>query len=182
MTVRVRTAAGSAGQALAWSAALAAAIVVVLAVLLPRVTGATPYAVLSGSMAPAYEPGALVVVRPVDAERIATGTPITFQLESGRPEVATHRVVGVGVTTTGELRYTTRGDANGAVDPEPVRPEQVRGAVWYSLPLLGHVSTAVSMSERELLSRVAAGGLLAYAAWALATGLRDRRTRVPQTA
>ena len=54
------------GRTLAWLVILGAVAVLLVAVVVPRVAGATPYTVLTGSMAPAYPPGTLVVVRPVD--------------------------------------------------------------------------------------------------------------------
>ena len=55
----------------AWTVILGVAAVLAVAVLVPRVGGATPYTVLTGSMAPTYPPGSLVVVRPVDPESIS---------------------------------------------------------------------------------------------------------------
>jgi signal peptidase len=90
-------------RVLALGCAVALALVGVVA---PLVLGATPYTVLTGSMRPTYPPGTMVVVRPVDVERVAPGDVVTYQLASGRPEVVTHRVVAVGVgpTTGGSSR------------------------------------------------------------------------------
>lgn len=175
MTTRLREAAGWVGQVLTWSAVFATTAVLLAAVVVPRVAGATPYTVLTGSMSPTYPPGSLVVVRPVDPASVGTGTVITFQRESGRAEVVTHRVTAVGMTTAGQLRWTTRGDANGAEDATAVQPEQLRGAVWYALPWLGHVNNAVTGRTRALLVQAASLGLAAYAAWALASAAFDRR-------
>ncbi len=59
---------------------------------------------------------------------------ITYQLESGRPTVVTHRVTGIGVDARGELRYTTQGDANSAPDVQTVRPVQVRARAGTPCP------------------------------------------------
>ena len=123
-----------AGVALTTAVLLAAASVLAVAVLVPRLGGAAPYTVLTGSMQPAYSPGSMIVVRPVAADDVALGTVITFQLASGRPEVVTHRVVTIARKPDGELRFQTKGDANDAPDPQWVRPEQVRGALWYAVP------------------------------------------------
>lgn len=152
---------------------LALTAVVVLAVLVPRVAGATPYTVLTGSMTPAYPAGSMVVVRP--SEDVAVGDAVTYQLESGKPTVVTHRVVGIGYDGAGERSYTLKGDANEAADPEPVRPEQVRGEVWYSLPWVGHLGVLFTPGQHRLLVQVAAGGLLAYSAALLWQARRDRR-------
>ena len=114
-----------------------AVAVVGAAVVVPRLTGSTPMTVLTGSMAPSYPPGTLVVVRPVAAEDIAIGDPITYQLRSGEPTVVTHRVVGIGYDGTGERVFSTQGDANESPDAVPVKPVQVRGEVWYAVPWFG---------------------------------------------
>lgn len=158
--------------------ALALAVgLALVGVVVPLVLGATPYTVLTGSMRPTYAPGTMVVVRPVDAERIGPGDVVTYQLESGRPEVVTHRVVAVGVAADGERRLTTQGDANGGPDPEPVRPVQVRGTVVYAVPLLGWVSTAVSGDARRTVAVLAAVALLGWGAWQVVAGLRERSRR-----
>lgn len=157
-------------------------VVLVAAVLLPRVAGGTPYVILTGSMRPGMPPGTLVVDRPVDVSRLGVGTVITYQLASGEPEVVTHRVVAQGVNATGERVFRTRGDANTAVDPGWVRPVQIKGARWYAVPYLGYVTTLVGARQRDLLQGVLIAGLLAYAAAMLVGGLRDRiaRTAVPR--
>jgi signal peptidase len=159
-------------QALTLGVLLVAGGVVVLAVLVPRVAGATPYTVLTGSMAPAHPPGTLVVVRPTD--EVEVGDVVTYQLRSGRPTVVTHRVVGLAWDGAGERRYQLQGDANSAPDAELVRQEQLRGRVWYALPWGGRLTTLIDPERRRLVSQVAAGGLLAYAAVMLWRTGRDR--------
>ena len=52
-----------------WLVLLTAAAALAAAVAVPRLTGATPYTVTTGSMRPGYPPGALVVVKPLPVER-----------------------------------------------------------------------------------------------------------------
>lgn len=159
-----------------WLVVGACLLALTVGVLVPRVSGATPYTVLTGSMSPHLPPGTLVVVRPAEPGEIATGSVITYQLESGRPEVVTHRVVGVRTDLTGEVEWQTRGDANGAPDPVWVREAQVRGQVWYAVPWLGHVGRWLSGTQRDLAIQVVALLLLAYsAAMFLAAARRQRR-------
>lgn len=166
------------GMAVLWTVILASAGAILAAVLVPRIAGATPYTVLTSSMEPRHPPGTLVVVRPTAVENIGVGSIITYQLRSGEPTVVTHRVVGKSVPTTdGEVRFITRGDANAVPDAEPVRPEQVRGKLWYSIPYLGYVNQALSGSQRQTATYVVAGGLLTYALWMVLTSRRhERRT------
>ena len=125
-----------AGRAIALLATGLVVLVLGVVVVVPKLGGATPYTVLTGSMRPTMPPGTLVVVKPVKPEQIRVGDVITFQIKSGDPAVATHRVVGVGVTMGGDYLLKTKGDANNAADPTTVRPEQIRGKRWYSVPYL----------------------------------------------
>jgi len=180
----VRGGLGWLGQVIAWLVILGALAVLVVAVLVPRLTGATAYTILTGSMRPGLPPGTLVVAKPTDPGRIRIGDVITFQLHSGQPEVATHRVVGLGMTTKGERLFTTRGDANGANDPAPVRAVQVRGVEWYSVPYLGRLNVYLNGEQRVIGRLVAAGALLGYAVVMFLGAVRDRcstRKRVVAT-
>ena len=56
---------------------------------------------------------------PVDPDELGVGAVITYQMESGRPQVVTHRVVAVVNAIDGERRFLTQGDANEEADPEP---------------------------------------------------------------
>ena len=164
-------------SALAWSVILGVSALLVLAVLLPRLAGATPYAVLSGSMEPSLRPGSLVVTKPLPADEIAIGDVITYQLESGRPTVVTHRVVSLGVNGEGDRVWTTRGDANEVADAKPVREPQVRGEVWYSIPYVGYVHSLLGGQQRQWVVYAVAFGLLGYAVVMFAGASRDRRRR-----
>ncbi|WP_265520545.1 signal peptidase I [Oerskovia flava] len=157
--------------ALLLAAALALAL---LLVVVPLFLGATPYAVLTGSMRPDMPPGSLVVVRPAEPEEIRVGDAITYQIASGRPEVVTHRVVGVGVTSEGRT-FTAQGDANALPDPDPVVPGQVRGVVVYAVPWAGYVSSAIGAEERRTALYLVAGGVVLYGLWQVAGGVRERR-------
>lgn len=171
---RARTATAWLGQVAAWTVLFTALAVLAVAVVVPRLAGATPYSILSGSMQPALRPGDLVVVRPGDPDRIGIGSVITYQLEPGRPTTATHRVVAIG-WRNGERLVRTRGDANAAVDADWVRPVQLRGELWYRVPWIGRLHSALSGQQRALLVRATAGALAAYALWMFAGAHRDRR-------
>ncbi len=150
----------------------AAALIVV-----PKLTGSMPLTVLTGSMSPTYEPGSVVIVRPTPVDDLQIGDPITYQMRSDDPEVITHRIVSVAFAGDGSRQFITRGDANGADDPTPVKEGQVRGKVWYSVPLVGHASTALSPGDRALAINVLAGGLLLYGGFNVTAGAMERRRR-----
>ncbi len=160
-------------QALAWLVILSVTAILVVAVLIPRVAGATPYTILTGSMQPDLPAGTLVVVRPVDADDIGIGTVITYQLTSGKPTVITHRVVAQGFNTKGEVRLQTQGDANNTPDEAWVKPVQIKGEKWYAVPYVGYVNNVLTGKERQMAIYVVAALLLGYAAFTLTGSARD---------
>ncbi|MCW2815594.1 MAG: signal peptidase [Nocardioides sp.] len=163
------------GQTLLWMVILGFVAVLAVGVLIPRMAGATPYTILTGSMAPSYPPGTLVVDKAADPDSVGVGTVITYQLESGKSAVVTHRVIAVSTSTDGERTFVTQGDANSVPDEEPVRAEQVRGQVWYAVPHLGRFSNAISGHQRQLAVYGVAGALVLYAGAMFAGAGRDRR-------
>lgn len=172
---RLRSTLAWSGQLLAWLVILGIAAMVAAAVLVPRLGGGTPYAIVSGSMRPALPPGAMVVVRPVEPDAIRVGDVITYQLRSGEPQVVTHRVVTVGVNGAGERIFRTQGDANRIADAAWVRPAQVKGTQWYDVPHLGRVTQLLDGAERQLVLTVVVAFLLVYAVLMFGSALRERR-------
>ncbi|MFP5252971.1 MAG: signal peptidase I [Actinomycetes bacterium] len=161
---------GTAASALLLGVVVAGAVVLVAA---PMAAGARPLVVLSGSMSPTYEVGDVVVVRPVDPSTLQVGDVVTYRSRPGHPDLTTHRVAGV--VLEGQRRgYVTRGDANGADDPRPVIAEQIRGTVWYSVPLVGRVTMWLSGETVSRVVDVVAIALLVYGAGLFARGARDR--------
>jgi signal peptidase len=151
-------------------ALLARAVAVII---LPAATRATPLTVLTSSMEPTLPPGTLIVTRPVEPADVRIGDVVTYQIRSGDPTVVTHRVIAVGKTSGGEYSFTFKGDNSAQPDPDPVREVQLQGRLWYSVPLIGWVSTWVNGEARSYVVPVIAGGLFAFAAWMLVSGLRD---------
>ena len=164
-------------RAAVWLALLTALAAVSVAVVVPRLAGATPYTVLTGSMQPHYPPGTLVVARPIDAEQVRTGDVVIIQLESGEAGFVTHRVSAIGTNLKGERSFETQGDANNAPDQDLRRPEQVRGKLWYSVPYLGYVNNALTGSQRQTAVYAVAAGLIVYAAYMFTGAVRGPRSR-----
>ncbi|MCX6401332.1 MAG: signal peptidase I [Propionibacteriales bacterium] len=177
MALSVRATLGWFGQVIAWLVILGVVVVLAIAVLVPRIAGATPYTVLTGSMQPKYPPGTLVVVKPVEFDEISVGQVITYQLESGKATVVTHRVVGVVNRFDGTTTLVTQGDANQDPDPVPVEEVQVRGKLWYSVPYLGHANSALNGSQRQWAVLGVSALLIGYAAFMFVGAIRDRRRR-----
>jgi signal peptidase len=150
-----------------------------MVVVVPAASGSTPYTILTSSMEPGLPPGTLVIVKPIEPTDIRIGTVITYQLDSGEPEVVTHRVVEIQSPNLpgGTPSFITKGDANSAPDAKPVMSLQVRGAVWYSVPLIGWVNNVVNGDLRAIVIPVVAGLLFLYAGWSIVTSRIDKRRR-----
>lgn len=155
------------------SAALLALVMLVgvMVIVVPAATGSTPMTVLTGSMEPTYPPGTLVIVRPIDPQEIRIGDAITYQIESGKDAVVTHRVVSVSQDTKGEVSFITKGDANGAADALPVQPVQIKGKVWYAVPWIGYANNLLNGDLRGWLIPTIAIVLFLYAGYMLASGI-----------
>ncbi|WP_448060898.1 signal peptidase I [Cellulomonas hominis] len=150
-------------------------LVAVVAVVVPALTGAHTYTVLTRSMEPGLPPGTFLIVRPTPVEDLRVGDIITFQLESGKPAVVTHRVIAVELTSDGERRFRTQGDNNALADADPVRPVQIRGELWYAIPFLGWVAGARSEGAAGVWIPVLAGLVLCYAAVMVGGWVLERR-------
>jgi len=112
----------------------------------PAVAGHRLYAVLSGSMSPAFDVGSVVAVKAVNPEEVKEGDIITFGRSDGR--IVTHRVIGI--ETAGGLHFVTKGDANNVADSSLVPAEGVMGVVTLSIPWLGRV-LVFSQTKQGLL-------------------------------
>lgn len=110
-----------------------------------RLSGLTPYAVLSGSMEPELPVGSLVYVRAVDPSEVVVGDTITFKLESGT--LVTHEVYEIDAAAH---EFKTHGIANvdseGNISPDaaPVPWSSLVGSVVACVPLLGYVNVFVT--------------------------------------
>lgn len=139
-------------------------ILVILAVLLAvalvgvRLIGFQVFTVLSGSMEPTYHVGSLIYVQKTDPESIKVGDPITFVLNDDLV-VATHRVVEIDRGEDGALRFTTKGDANAAIDGSPVHQNNLIGVPKFTIPYLGYFSSYVQHPPGTYVA-IAAGAVL----------------------
>ncbi len=112
--------------------------------------------VLSGSMRPTFQPGAVVVTEEVPVRSIHPGTIIVFSPPGERAEYA-HRVTSVSGPAS-HPDITTKGDANPAPDPWHVRLASARvPVVVASLPWVGRLMVGVSGPVHLILMLV--GGL-----------------------
>ncbi len=167
-------------KVVSWGLLASVVLAAVALIVVPKATGAKPLTVLSGSMTGTYDVGDVVIVRPVDTDQLQVGDVITFQPVSDDPRLTTHRIIELTYGSEG-TSFITKGDANGAIDLEPVTPEQVMGEVWYSVPVVGYASVWMASSWLGTVVQLVALGLLLYGAFFIVAGLleRRRRTEVP---
>lgn len=98
------------------------------------IAGKSMFRVVTGSMEPTIETGALLICGKTDIEEIKLNDIVCFTSNNQmlRGEVITHRVVDIK-NINGTLRLTTQGDANVAEDALYVTESNLLGkVVWYS--------------------------------------------------
>jgi signal peptidase len=132
-----------------------ALVLLVLAVKGPVAAGNDSFIVIGGSMEPAIHLGSAVVVQPAKAAQLDSGDVITYIDRTNIP--VTHRIIEVIKDQSG-LGFRTQGDANRTPDAEIVRPANVLGQVWYSVPLAGYLLDAIG---RPTTKFAAMGGVMA---------------------
>jgi signal peptidase I len=108
----------------------------ILATLMPIPGNFKVKIVKSGSMEPAIRTGGLVFIRP--AASYGVGDVITFGKDTKTQVPTTHRIVEESGSGSSKV-FTTKGDANDAVDPSTTRLADVEGKVIFSVPYAGFI-------------------------------------------
>ena len=111
----------------------------------PRVMGMQPYAIISGSMEPAYPTGSLVYAEPADGGALQPGDVAAFWRDE---DVIVHRVEE---NNAAEGELVTKGDANAEADVRPVPYQNVLGRVVFSVPGVGYFLMALGSTPGKLL-------------------------------
>jgi signal peptidase len=119
--------------------------------------------VLSGSMAPTYPVGSLLVIGQIDAADVEPGMAIVFEDPAEPGRLVTHRVVSVAPGTS--TSFVTQGDSNATSDPHPVPARLVRGRVLWSVSQLGSVLEWLQWPRSLVVLVIVPGALLAFAEW-----------------
>lgn len=108
-------------------------ILLVLTTVFSLASGVKLYTVQTGSMAPTYPIGTILIVEPVKFEDLNSGDTITFNISGG--SVVTHRIVSVD---SEKKTIQTKGDNNNVTDSAPVSYDNVIGRVKTHIPYLGY--------------------------------------------
>jgi signal peptidase len=115
--------------------------------------------VQSGSMAPTYPVGSLLVIEPLDASQVELGMPIVFVDPDLPGRLVTHRVIG---EVPGDaVAFLTQGDANAVPDPYPVPARLIRGHVLWHVAHVGNFIEFLEWPRSFLLLVVLPASLLA---------------------
>lgn len=96
--------------------------------------------VLTGSMAPAINPGDIVITVPIKDRALQTGDVITYEAKRFNGEgvgVFTHRIIG-GDAKSG---FLVKGDHNPSPDIQRPGLSDILGLVVFRIPFLGHLIT-----------------------------------------
>lgn len=119
----------------------------------PTFLGYSPMIVLSPSMDPFIKEGDLVIIKAVDASEIREGDVITFfDPDSKQGSVLTHRVAAIKKSETGEISFTTKGDANNAEDPTPAPADSLIGVYRFRIPGAGSVAMFLQTTPGYIVS------------------------------
>lgn len=89
------------------------------------------FAVQTGSMEPTINTGDLILVK--EKSTYLKGDIITFDLNNNKTPI-THRIVAINSDGT----FKTKGDANSGLDIDNVKTEEIIGAYFFRIPLIGH--------------------------------------------
>ena len=133
-------------------------------VLAPTVVlGWQPVTIISGSMAPAIQPGHVVVVEPYGGQDLGPGTVVTYR-DADLDRLVTHRIAAVDEDGT----ITTRGDANAVDDPTPLTADRIVGVGRLVVPAAGLPALWAHQGRTDLLAIAAVLTVLATGAAASA--------------
>lgn len=162
--------------------AFAVLIAMLFMVLSMRVSGgeANPFgyqikSVLSGSMEPAIQTGSVISIKETGADHhFAKDDVITFITDDDM--IVTHRINQV---QNDGKSYITKGDANDAVDLEPVRQENIIGMYsGFTIPYLGYVANFVNSGKGAALLFILPGiGFLFYSVLLISRAFRSIDTK-----
>jgi signal peptidase len=108
-------------------------------------------------MAPAFDAGSVVIVKPFPAEEVAVGDVITYKDTEDNTTLVTHRVAAI--SPENDLAFTTRGDANNSDDHTPVPAANLVGKVQMAVPYAGYI-VDFARTKQGLLAMVIVPGIL----------------------
>ena len=132
-------------------------IAAILLFAIPTVAGYKPFVVLSGSMEPEIQTGAIAYNNThAKVEDVKVGDVIVFKLDKS---YVTHRVISINDDNT----FTTKGDANQTEDLAPVKFENFKEKTVFTIPYLGKALKLIQTRNAVFILVVAVGLTIVYA-------------------
>ena len=138
--------------------------IMVIARVIPAVTGGATFVVSGASMEPAIPIGSVVIATPVRADQLAPGDIVSVRV-GDKQAVFTHRIVRL-VDRQGGTWLETKGDANDEPDPSIIPATSVIGRVAATVPYAGY-AVWLSSTVPGLVFVVAMAVLVLAGAWLL---------------
>ncbi len=117
-----------------------ALILVFLLISFVTLCGAKGYSVATNSMNPELKKGDVVFVKECSFEELKVGDVVTVEFKTGGGTY-THRIAEIDYD---KKEIKTAGDKTGNIDQESAEKSQIKGKVWFSIPLLGFLSLALT--------------------------------------
>jgi signal peptidase I len=117
---------------LALTALLVFGTLSVMALLPMLIPGYTSASITSGSMTPVLHIGDVVIAADHGGRAVEPESIVVFE-DPRKHDLVTHRIVEVNPNGS----YSTKGDANGNVDPEPIPAANIRGEARWIVPFVG---------------------------------------------
>lgn len=131
----------------AWIVAVGGAVIVAIAV---QVFGFQMTRVLSPSMVPTFNPGDLVIIRPIDTTELKVGD-VPMLPDADDPSAQyVHRIIQASAQGS-EVWVVTKGDANGAPDQPKTIVTEKTPVVVASLPLSKLPTLTLSWNSTMIL-------------------------------
>jgi len=154
-----RTVLRPAGITVFWALATVTVIVVVtLAV--AAALGSRSFTVMSGSMEPAIDTGDVIVTSRIAPSEARVGQVVSFRDPSGTKKLITHRVRRIR-NDGRSYRFSTKGDANNALERWSVPADGTIGRVWLKIPKVGYALAQTRTPLGRIILVVIPAALLA---------------------
>ncbi|MDG6229689.1 MAG: signal peptidase I [Candidatus Thermoplasmatota archaeon] len=110
--------------------------------------GVTPTVIYSGSMAPEYQVGDIVLIDDVNTSTLQVGDIVQY-LSFDNTSKIIHRIVEI-TEEDGRTYYLTKGDANPSDDFRPIPAQRILGRPMFTIPKLGWVQIVVKSTFNAL--------------------------------
>jgi signal peptidase len=153
--------------------------ILVVARVLPAITGGSTLVVGGPSMEPTIPLGSVVLAIPVDPADLQVGDIVSVRMGPANA-MFTHRIVRTAMLPAG-LHFETRGDANEDPDPSLVPASRVIGRMTFSLPFAGYALSALGSIQGAMLALSLSLALLA-GAWLLESAEADQYAAIRRRA